>query len=266
MNRSATRRGRAGTYWIYGTHAVRAALANPDRRVIRLMLAERAARDFLPSSQMPKAEFAAPGQIAAVLEPGASHGGVAAEVVPLEGGQPALSRLLELPETTLLLLLDQVTDPRNVGAILRSASVFGASAVLAPARGAPRETGALAKAASGALDRVPYLRIGNLAGAIARLDNLGWSVIGLHDSSPEDIDSVASAYQNEPTALVLGAEGRGLRRLTRARCHRLARIPGRAGMPNLNVSAAAAIALFAFTRTAGRTREYSLPGRPPHAR
>ena len=251
MNRFAGRRDRAGTYWIYGTHVVSAALANPDRRVVRLLLAERAAREFPSSSHMPEIEIATPRQIAAVLEPDASHGGAAAEVVPLAGGRPALTRLLELPETTLLLLLDQVTDPRNVGAILRSASVFGASAVLAPARGAPAETGSLAKAASGALDQIPYLRIGNLAGAISMLDGHGWTVIGLHESSPDDIDSVASAPRNGPMALVLGAEGRGLRRLTRERCHRLARIPGRAGMPSLNVSAAAAVALFAFTRAAG---------------
>ena len=246
MNRSPERRGRSGTYWIHGTHAVRAALANPRRRVARLLLSERAAREFPTPRREPKVEIAAPRRIAALLEPGAAHGGAAAEVFPLDGGAPAFTTVLENPESSLLLLLDRVTDPRNVGAVLRSASVFGADAVLAPSHGSPQESGALAKAASGALETVPYLRIGNLSANISRLADEGWSIIGLDQSAGEDIDAIATAHGPAPLALVLGAEGRGLRRLTRERCHRLARIPGQSGRPSLNVSAAAAIALFAF--------------------
>lgn len=248
MNRTTDRRSRSGTYWIHGTHAVRAALSNPERRVARLLLTERAAREFAASGHGPEMEIATPRQIAQHLQPGAAHGGAAAEVFPLSGGMPALASILDDAENDILILLDQVTDPRNVGAILRSASVFGAAAVLAPSRGAPQESGTLAKAASGALDKTPYLRIGNLAGAISLLGGAGWKVIGLDESAPEDIATVASVHGHAQIALVLGAEGRGLRRLTRERCHFLARIAGRPGMPSLNVSAAASIALFAFSR------------------
>ena len=246
MSRKAASRGRAGTYWIYGPHAVRAALSNPRRRITRLLLSERTAKDFLPRNRGPEPEISPARQISAVLEPGAAHGGAAAEVFPLEGGTNALTKILGNPKCDLLLLLDQVTDPRNVGAILRSASVFGANAVLAPSRGAPQESGALAKAASGALERIPYLRIGNLAEAISLLDRYDWVVIGLDSSAPQEIAIVASEHAERTTALVLGAEGRGLRRLTRERCHYLARIPTLADTPSLNVSAAAAIALYAL--------------------
>ena len=194
-------------------------------------------------------------QIAAQIEPGAVHGGVAAEVVPLPSGLPEFDRLLEEQDVSLLLFLDRVTDPRNVGAILRSASVFGAAAVLVPGRGAPRESGALAKAASGALDRIPYLRIGNLSGSLARLDAQGWRIVGLSESAAKDIERVSAACRSAPLALVLGAEGAGLRRLTRERCHELARIPARTGEPSLNVSAAAAVALYAFATCRRRDRK-----------
>ena len=246
MSRNAARRGRAGTYWIYGPHAVRAALENPRRRIARLLVSERTAKDFPHRNHDQNPEIVPSRRISAVLEPGAAHGGAAAEVFPLDGGAPALAGILENPESDLLLLLDQVTDPRNVGAILRSASAFGADAVLAPTRGAPQESGAMAKAASGALDTIPYLRTGNLAETISRLDRFDWTVIGLDGSAVRDIAIVASEHVGRTTALVLGAEGRGLRRLTRDRCHCLARIPTQAGKSSLNVSAAAAIALHAF--------------------
>ena len=240
-------RERTGAYWMYGTHAVRAAVANPERRILQLLYAighdpetgpDRAAARILP-----------PRQIAARLPPGTAHGGAAAEVIPLQGGRAALHRLLERESTRLLVVLDQVTDPGNVGAVLRSAGAFGAAAVLAPSRGAPAESGALAKAASGALDRVPYLRTGNLAATLVELDRRGWTVLGLDESATTGIDQAAAAGGGEPVALVLGAEGSGLRRLTRERCRQLVRIPTTADMPALNVAAAAAVSLFALTRS-----------------
>ncbi len=251
MNAAANRQRRSdgGAYWIYGTHAVRAALRNPRRRVKRLLATERNVPALDAPGRAPQPELVTAQRITARLEPGAVHGGVAALVDPLAGGRAELATVLDDPASALLLLLDQVTDPRNVGAILRSASAFGAAAVLAPSRRAPSESGALARAASGALDRVPYLRIGNLAETLAQLDERGWNVVGLDESAGTDIGRAARESDGSRTALVLGAEGAGLRRLTRERCHRLARIPALQGMPSLNVSAAAAVALYAFTRT-----------------
>jgi 23S rRNA (guanosine2251-2'-O)-methyltransferase len=145
----------------------------------------------------------------------------------------------------LVLLLDRVTDPHNVGAILRSAEVFGARAVIAPRRHAAPETGALAKAASGALERQPYLRVPNLANAIASLREMGYAVVGLDGAAEEQVASVAAAFADRPLALALGAEGPGLRELTGKLCDRLARIPAAGDFGSLNVSNAAAVALYA---------------------
>ena len=145
-----------------------------------------------------------------------------------------------------------MTDPHNVGAILRSAEVFGARAVIAPRRGAAPETGALAKTASGALERQPYLRVQNLARAMAELRDMGYALIGLDGEATESLDGAAARLAAQPLALVLGAEGPGLRQLTRESCDALVRIPAAGGFGSLNVSNAAAVALYAATR--GRLR------------
>jgi 23S rRNA (guanosine2251-2'-O)-methyltransferase len=145
----------------------------------------------------------------------------------------------------LVVLLDRVTDPHNVGAILRSAEVFGALAVIAPARHAAPETGALAKTASGALERQPYLRVGNLAEAMERLKAMGYKLIGLDGEASHDIGAAISETDGQPIGLVLGAEGPGLRDKSRDTCDLLAKIPFAGEFGSLNVSNAAAVALYA---------------------
>ena len=149
---------------------------------------------------------------------------------------------------SLVVALDRVTDPHNVGAILRSAEVFGARAVIAPARHTAPETGALAKTASGALERQPYLRIGNLADALEELKSAGFVVIGLAGEADEGLEQVLDRADGRPVCLVLGAEGPGLREKTRETCDHLARIPFAGPFGSLNVSNAAAVGLYASAR------------------
>jgi 23S rRNA (guanosine2251-2'-O)-methyltransferase len=172
------------------------------------------------------------------------HQGAALEVRPLDWG--GLAELCA-PDAGAprVVLLDRVTDPHNVGAILRSAEVFGARAVIAPARHAAPETGALAKAASGALERQPYLRVPNLARAMTALREMGYALIGLDGAADDEIGAAAAQFSGRPLALVLGAEGPGLRALTQQSCDRLVRIGMAGGFGSLNVSNAAAVALYA---------------------
>ena len=238
-------------YWLYGMHAVREALANPAREIHRLLLTP-ARRDLAPRGI--RAEIVETPQIRRLLEPEATHQGAAAEVSPLEAETgEILDRFLAGGGGSTALLLDQVSDPRNVGAVLRSAWAFGISAVLVPGHGAPAESGALAKAASGGLEHVPYLRIGNLAETLARLGKEGVLVIGLDPETPHELSDLLDTERDAPVAIVLGAEGTGLRRLTRERCRELARIPTARNAPSLNVSNAAAVALYAV-HTARRNR------------
>jgi len=229
--------------WLYGRHAVLAALANPERDIRRVLVAR--GTDALPDGAFAAAEQVGRGTIEAVLAPGAVHQGLAAEVEPL--AQPAIEEIAT-GDATLLVVLDQVTDPRNIGAVLRSAAVFGASAVIVPDRHAPEETGALAKAASGALEQVPLIRVTNLARTLEQLKQAGFWCIGLDSEAPTAIDRTPDAARR---ALVMGAEGAGLRRLTREGCDALVRIGGPGGLASLNVSNAAAVALYALTRDAG---------------
>ncbi|MEE8333646.1 MAG: 23S rRNA (guanosine(2251)-2'-O)-methyltransferase RlmB [Alphaproteobacteria bacterium] len=231
--------------WLYGRHAVLAALANPERDVRRVMVAR--GTDGLPDGAFAAAEQVGRPAIEAVLAPGAVHQGLAAEVEPL--AQPSIEDIAA-GDTALLVVLDQVTDPQNIGAVLRSAAVFGAGAVIVPDRHAPEETGALAKAASGALEQVPLIRVTNLARALEQLKQGGFWCIGLDSDAPTTIEQ---ALDTERRALVMGAEGAGLRRLTRENCDALVRIYNPGGLASLNVSNATAVALYALTRDAGST-------------
>jgi len=233
---------RGGGLWLYGRHAVLAALANPRRTVRRVLVARGA--EPLPDGLFPGAEPAAREAIEAVLPPGAVHQGVAAEVAPLP--QPGIEELAAA-DRVLLVALDQVTDPQNIGAVLRSAAVFAAAAVIVPDRHAPEETGALAKAASGALELVPLVRVVNLTRALEQLKQAGFWCLGLDSAAETPIERAPDAPRR---VLVMGAEGAGLRRLTRERCDVMVRIGGKGGLASLNVSNAAAVALYALQQGA----------------
>ncbi len=234
--------------WLYGPHAVLAALANPRRRCRRLVATAAAAdanRESLADLKAPPIETVSREDIDRLLPPGAVHQGIAVATDPL--GEPDLGEILEaLPEGKgLIVVLDQVTDPHNVGAVLRSAAAFGADAVLLPERHAPGATGVLAKAASGALDLVPLVHVVNLARELDRLKAAGFWCIGLDSEADQP---VAAADLTGRIVLVLGAEGGGLRRLTRERCDLLVRLPTQTRLASLNVSNAAAVALYEIAR------------------
>ncbi|MEM7724662.1 MAG: 23S rRNA (guanosine(2251)-2'-O)-methyltransferase RlmB [Pseudomonadota bacterium] len=235
------------TVWLFGLHAVRDALQNPMRERLRLVVTKNAADrlgDVVGGSGLTP-EMADPRKFPVPLDPGSVHQGAALEVKPLDWG-----KLDDLAKpgagAPMLVLLDRVTDPHNAGAILRSAEVFGARAVIAPARHAAPETGALAKTASGALERQPYLRVGNLGDAMERLKTLGYTCVGFDGEADETLGAAAPGLRNQPIAIVLGAEGPGLRERTKSLCDRMVRIDPVGAFGSLNVSNAAAVALHAL--------------------
>ncbi len=243
---------------LFGLHPVRAALANPARRLHRLWLSENAARTLAPvidalGARAPAVETDARAALDRLVPAGAVHQGAVLETEPLPAR--ALGELVpaDADAPALVVALDQVTDPQNVGAILRSAAAFGAAGLVVTTRHAPPESGALAKAAAGALDVVPIARVANLAQALRDLKEAGFWSVGLDGDADETLDAGTPASR---TVLVLGAEGSGLRRLTAETCDRIARIPiarpalpgGAPAIDSLNVSNAAAIALFVLDR------------------
>ena len=243
------------TVWLFGLHAVRDALSNPMRERLRLVLTRNAADrlgDAVAASGM-EPEVADARKFPAPLDPGSVHQGAALEVRPLDWG-----RLADVARpgqgAPIVVALDRVTDPHNVGAILRSAEVFGARAVVAPSRHAAPETGALAKTASGALERQPYLRVGNLGDALEQLRGMGYVTVGLDGAAGQSLGEAAAALAATPTVVVLGAEGPGLRERTRGLCDRIVRIEAAGAFGSLNVSNAAAVALHALSGGRGTGR------------
>jgi 23S rRNA (guanosine2251-2'-O)-methyltransferase len=246
----AKRAAAAETVWLFGLHAVRDALLNPARTRLRLVLTRNAAdklADAIATSGMTP-EIADPRKFDVPIDPGSVHQGAALEVKPLDWGRLEDVALADSAGAPRLVLLDRVSDPHNVGAILRSAEVFGAQAVIAPARHSAPETGALAKTASGALERQPYLRVPNLGNAIEALKDMGYTVLGLDGDGTVELAQIAEGLSTRPVALVLGAEGPGLRERTRELCDHLVRIPAAGAFGSLNVSNAAAVSLYAVTR------------------
>lgn len=242
----ARRAAASETVWIFGLHAVRDALINPDREKLRLVLTKNAQdklKDAVNAGGV-EVEVADARKFPAPLDPGSVHQGAAVEVRPLDWGTPDDLRPKE-GEAPRVLLLDRVTDPHNVGAILRSAEVFGARAVIAPKRHGAPETGALAKAASGAMERQPYMRVTNLGDTMERLRTMGFYLVGLDGEGTTPLQAAAERYANLPLGLVLGAEGAGLRARTRDICDELVRIEAAGAFGSLNVSNAATVALFA---------------------
>lgn len=237
--RHEPRKGESGNgIWLYGWHAVEAALANPERVVKRLVCSPAAREKLqLPARRLPTPETMEPRAMDHMLGQDAVHQGIAAYVQPLPGY--TLEDVLE--RKGLLLVLDQVSDPHNVGAILRSAAAFDAIGVIAPKDNSAPETATMAKAASGALDIIPRISVTNLASALRALQAEGWWVIGLAGEAERNLTDITIG---EKTVLVLGAEGKGMRRLTAEHCDELAKLPISPRMESLNVSNAAAIALF----------------------
>jgi 23S rRNA (guanosine2251-2'-O)-methyltransferase len=232
---------------LYGWHAVTAALENPRRRIRTLLLTENAARRLGDEglSRPANAEIVRSDVIAARLPPDAVHQGLFAEADALP--PPGLN---DVPTDGIVLILDQITDPHNVGAILRSAAAFAANAVVTTIRHSPQATGVLAKSACGALELVPIVAVPNLARALAAMRTQGFFLVGLDSASAIDL---TSAPLRLPLGLVIGGEGRGLRQLTRSNCDVVARLslPGR--IKSLNVSNATALALYVAASRLGLT-------------
>jgi 23S rRNA (guanosine2251-2'-O)-methyltransferase len=223
---------------LYGWHTVKAALENPARHIRSLIATENAVRRLVEEGVRLKLkpELVRPDTIAHRLGPDAVHQGLLAEADPLPS--PGIE---DLPDDCIVLALDQVTDPHNVGAIFRSAAAFGVAAIITTARHSPEATGVLAKSASGALEHVPLVTITNLARGLAALQDRGFLLVGLDGSGEINL---ADADLRRSLALVLGAEGKGLRHLTRESCDMVARIALPGAIKSLNVSNAAVLGLY----------------------
>lgn len=243
-----------GPYWIYGTHAALAAIANPKRRCHQILMTsaskesletEISAAVTAAQGGRPQIELRERGEIADQLPGGAVHQGIAVRVDPLADiGLP--NALAAAPENAPILILDQANDPHNVGAVLRSAAAFGAAFVVCQTRHAPGETSILAKSASGALEVVSLISVTNIARAMIIIKDAGYWCVGLDGQTEKRLD--AANFTNK-TALIFGAEGAGLRRLTRESCDELIRIPMSGQMESLNLSNAAAVTLYELQRS-----------------
>lgn len=240
--RKGTWRDRAdfadGPVILYGWHTVAAALVNPQRRIRKLLLTENAARRLAEERIETRItpEIVRPQVIDQLLGPDAVHQGLFAEADPLPSPDIAT-----LPQDGIVLVLDQITDPHNVGAIMRSAAAFAVKAIVTTARHSPEATGVLAKSASGALELVPLVTVQNLARALTAMNERGFMTVGLDSAGNENL---ARVELTQPLALVLGAEGKGLRQLTRETCRVMTRLDMPGDIKSLNVSNAAALALY----------------------
>ena len=225
---------------LYGLHTVRAALDNPQRRIDRMFVTRNAlARlEVADPGALPfPVEIVQPKAIDGMLSADALHQGVAVAAKPL---YPV--PISQLSDWSLLLVLDQIPAPHNVGAIMRSAVALGAGAIVTTLRHSPQESGVLAKSASGALELIPHIQVVNLAEAIAELNGLGFQTIGLDSEGSAPLEET---FEGKRLALVLGAEGKGLRKKTRLTVKALARLDMPGAIKSLNVSNAAAISLYA---------------------
>ncbi len=239
------KRGEGGGEWLWGWHAVLAALANPNRAGFKRLIVAPAKTGEVEAAARRlniKPEPVEASEFTRVLPSGSVHQGVALLADPVE---PENIETFATDPRGVLLMLDQLTDPQNVGAIFRSAAAFGARGVILQDRHAPALTGALAKAAAGAIEAIPHARVVNLSRALGQLTEGGWRAVGLDGEAKDALEQVLDA---RPTVLVMGSEGEGLRRLVAEHCDALARIPMPGGFESLNVSNAAAVALYEAAR------------------
>ncbi|MDB5624072.1 MAG: rlmB [Devosia sp.] len=234
-----------GPVYLYGFHTVRAALDNPGRIKKALLATPNALLRLREGGELGKVKVTetTPKELDRLLGAEAVHQGVALEVDPV-----SRFGLDDISPLRLVVVLDQITDPHNVGAILRTACAFGADAVITTARHSPRETGVMAKSASGALDLVPMIEVRNLGDALEKLKSRGMLVLGFDSESEQPLRARTG---DQPLAIVMGAEGKGLRQRTRELCDEMVKLEMPGPIKSLNVSNAAAIALFAAT--AGRS-------------
>jgi len=237
------------TVWLFGLHAVRDALMNPAREKLRLVVTKNALDKLEEAVGFAgiEPEISDPRSFSVPIDEGSVHQGAALEVKALNWGRlddVAISGTGD----ALVVLLDRVTDPHNVGAVLRSAEVFGARAVIAPRHHSAPETGALAKTASGSLERQPYMRVANLGDAMDELKAMGYVLIGLDGEAKMTLDAALAVVGKRALGLVMGAEGPGLRDRTRDTCDMIARIPFSGASGSLNVSNAAAVSLYAASQ------------------
>ncbi|MFN4297555.1 MAG: 23S rRNA (guanosine(2251)-2'-O)-methyltransferase RlmB [Brevundimonas sp.] len=234
---------------IWGRHPVLAALANPARKGMGRLLATPERAEELAVGGLNhghQIEIMEGPALARMVQPGAVHQGLVFKAAPLEG--VTLEEIAE-PAEGVIVMLDQITDPQNVGAVFRSALAFGAKGIVVQDRHSPALAGALAKAAAGATERLPCVRATNLSRALERLGDLGWRAVGMDGSAEMTLDEALDA---RPTVIVMGSEGDGIRRLVAEHCEVLAKIPMPGGFESLNVSNAAAIALYEATRARNR--------------
>jgi len=238
--------GEIGGPWLWGRHAVLAALANPDRKLLRLVATEEHAEELKALADGPTLQIVTKEELHKLLPPSAVHQGMALIAKPLKplGIEDVIERLGDRPDAVVV-ALDQVTDPHNIGAVLRSAAAFGAAALVVPDRNVPEISGTLAKSASGAVEHVPLVRVVNLNRALEQLKKAGFWTVGLDGEAER---TLASHSLSGRVCLVLGSEGDGMRRLTREACDLMARLPTGGPVASLNVSNAAAIALYELAR------------------
>lgn len=230
----------AQTVILYGKHACFAAISNPKRKIKKIWVSDKAAKELPNLHKLPTPKIANHRDFDAILPKDAVHQGIAMECLTLVD-----KKIEDFLDSQILLVLDQVTDPHNVGAMLRSCAAFGAAAVIAPKDNAPKESGVMAKSASGAMEIVPICNVTNLQRALEKLKKSGFWVVGLDGHTKTEL---SKANLSGKIALVMGAEGRGLRKLTKDSCDILVKLPISEAVESLNVSNAAAISLYEISR------------------
>ncbi|MCP5382561.1 MAG: 23S rRNA (guanosine(2251)-2'-O)-methyltransferase RlmB [Kordiimonadaceae bacterium] len=237
--------------WLFGRHAVLAALENPMRKIKRLIVTNKSQDQYQTAlteihlnHRALHPEIVSTEQFDKLLPPDAVHQGIALLTAPLPDNHLEDVCVILKDRKNLVLVMDQVTDPQNVGAIIRSAAAFGAKAIVTTDRHAPPESGALAKSASGALETLPWVRVTNLSRALDQLADMGYWRVGLDGYAEQDI---READFGDNIVLVLGAEGKGIRKGTADHCDGLVKLPISSTVESLNVSNAAAVALYVFS-------------------